>query len=242
MSQFAVAKFSELGSDFKTPKKNGKTAIVQFNPETLRVSYANQIQSPSSGAGSQSDGSASRQYVGAGTTKLSLQLWFDVNAPMPGTEAPVNDVRRLTQRVTDLMNPEPSGKDKDKYVPPAVRFQWGSFTFDGIIESLEESLEFFSGDGVPLRASVSLSMSQQKILYIEYKGPGLGKPRAAPGTQPLVQAVRGSTVQGMAEAAGQGDNWQAIAAANGIENPRQPAPGQLLSLAGSPMTSGGVLR
>ena len=55
---------------------------VQFNPETLKVSFANQIQTPS-GAGDQS-GTPARQFVGAGTTKLALQLWFDVTALADG--------------------------------------------------------------------------------------------------------------------------------------------------------------
>jgi hypothetical protein len=37
-------------------------------------------------------------------------------------------------------------------------------------------------------------------------------------------------VQGLAAQVGLGDNWQAIATANGIENPRRLAPGQLLNL------------
>jgi hypothetical protein len=46
----------------------------------------------------------------------------------------------------------------------------------------------------------------------------------------LVQASAGATVQGLAASAGLGDNWQAIASANGIENPRLLAPGQLINL------------
>ena len=51
-----------------------------------------------------------------------------------------------------------------------------------------------------------------------------------PGTAPLEHAAAGSTVQGIADAAGSGVNWQSIAAANGIENPRLLAPGTLLDL------------
>jgi hypothetical protein len=37
-------------------------------------------------------------------------------------------------------------------------------------------------------------------------------------------------LQSIAAQAGMGDNWQAIASANGIENPRILAPGQLINL------------
>ena len=51
-----------------------------------------------------------------------------------------------------------------------------------------------------------------------------------PGTQALTQAPAGATLQDLAAQAGLGDNWQAIAAANGIENPRRLAPGQFINL------------
>jgi hypothetical protein len=220
----------ELDDQLAKARPNGRSAIVQFNPETLKVSYANQVVDPPAGAGSQKDGTASRQFVGAGSTKLALQLWFDINSPMPDPQTPVDDVRRLTQKVTALMNPTPSPQDKTKFVPPVVRFEWGSFKFDGIVDSLEESLEYFSEDGVPLRASISLSMSQQKILFVAFEGPGTGRVRASPGTAPLATATQGSSVQGLADAAGRGGQWQGIASAAGIENPRLLAPGQLISL------------
>lgn len=222
-------RFDEKGAAQELPAGEGKEVEVQFNPETLKVSFANQLQTPS-GAGDQSSGSAGRQYVGAGTTKLALTLWFDVTAP--STEAQrVDDVRRLTQGVIYYMTPKETAGDPTKFVPPGVRFLWGSFKFDGFIDSLEESLEFFSPEGKPLRASMSLNLSQQKILKAELGGsdrlPGLP---SMPGTRPLASAPAGSSLQTLAAAAGLGGNWQRIAQANGVENPRLLAPGQLIDL------------
>jgi nucleoid-associated protein YgaU len=130
--------------------------------------------------------------------------------------------------------PQQSQQDRNKYLPPGIRFLWGSFKFDGIVEGLEESLEFFSPEGRPLRASVTLNMSQQKIEVLRNRGAASGAPGAqdgeAPGTRPLAQAPAGATVQGMAALQGQGENWQEIAAANKIENPRLLRPGQLLDM------------
>jgi Contractile injection system tube protein len=241
----ARAELHELNSDF-TDMPDGKKVKVQFNPETLKVTFANQIVQPS-GAGDQR-GTPARQFVGAGTTKLALQLWFDVTA-LPADEAPVKDVRKLTQDVAFFITPkeEKGGKDGPKYVPPAVRFLWGSFQFDGMLDSLEESLEFFSPDGRPLRASVSLGLTQQKITAFTFRDTGDGtagpgapatppgrrpSPQApqTPGTAPLTPAPQGSTVQGMADAQGRGGDWQSIASANGIENPRRLTPGQLIDV------------
>jgi hypothetical protein len=198
---------------------------VQFNPEMLKVSFANQIQTPT-GTGSQ-NGSPERQFVGAGTTKLSLQLWFDVNAPQQG--APVNDVRKMTEKITFFITPKEEPAGSREFKPPGVRFIWGSFQFDGLMDSLEESLEFFSSEGIPLRASMTINMSQQKIDIYKFAKQAAAK-KPLPGTRPLTSAPKGSTVQGMASNLGKGGDWQAIAAANGVENPRRLQPGQLLDM------------
>jgi hypothetical protein len=227
------AQLWELESDFTTEKPGGKRVTVQFNPESLKVNFANQIVQPSN-AGDQ-NGTPARQFVGAGTTKLSLQLWFDVNAPLPEGVAKVDDVRRLTQDVAYFITPQETRDNPPKYVPPAVRFLWGSFQFEGMLDSLEETLELFSSEGKPLRASMTLSLSQQKITRFAFRdtgtppgGSGLGG--VAPGTKPLLQAAAGASLQGLAAGAGLGDHWQDIASANGIENPRLLQPGQLIDL------------
>ncbi len=222
--------------DLAKPEDEPKSKVpVQFNPETLKVAFANTIQTPEGGSGDQRGGAA-QQFVGAGTTKLTLQLWFDVNAPQEG-EA-VRDVRKLTEKITHFITPAPDPKDKKKFIPPGVRFIWGSFQFDGIMESLEESLEFFSSEGIPLRASMTLNLTQQKIDI--YKFPKDAPPNLPlPGTRPLTPVAEGSTAQGLASNAGNGDDWQSVAAANGIENPRQLQAGMLLDLNAGIGVSGG---
>jgi hypothetical protein len=222
MSELVKARLIELEQDFKKEKSGGQTVEVQFNPETLKVTFANQLVQPQ--GGDQAAGNTGRQFVGAGTTKLALTLWFDVTAM---TENAVDDVRRLTQKVIFFMTPTKDQKDKKKMVAPATRFVWGSFLFDGIVEGLEESLEFFGADGKPLRASINLTLSQQKILVSEFKGDG--RVPSSPGQAPLSAARSGDSVQSLAAANGNPD-WKAVAAANGIEDPLRLRPGQLLDV------------
>jgi len=220
----------QLKTDFsdvdKDPATEKKAVVVQFNPETLKVSYQNQIQQPD-GAGDNT-GSPSQLYVGAGTTKMSCTLWFDVNALQPTQPDPafnnVDDVRKLTGRVAYFMTAAKDKRDPKKFVPPAVRFEWGSFRFDGIMESIEESLEMFSAEGRPLRASVAIAMSQQKILIFP---PQTANPanKPQPGTKPTTPVPQGGSVQQMA-----GQNWQDVASANNVENPRLPSVGLRLDL------------
>jgi hypothetical protein len=237
-AQIAKAELWEL-----TPtgtRKGGSRVVVQFNPESLKVSFANQVNPPDNAAGDSDKAkdqkeSAALQFVGKGTTKLALQLWFDVTAPLPKDVPATDDVRKLTHRVAYFITPQDTtSKGKPAKVPPAVSFCWGTFRFDGIVESMEESLEYFSPDGRPLRASVSLSLTQQSIQFAfndaAQSPPPPGAKGLSPGTQPLSLAVNGDTIQSLADGIGRPDDWQNIAAANGIENPRLLTPGVAINL------------
>ncbi len=227
------ARLIELDQKFTAPKSGGQNIPVQFNPESLKVTYANQIVEPK--GGDKAAGSAGRQFVGAGTTKLALQLWFDVTAMEANTDAQstgeqgiVDDVRRLTQHVVYFMTPQPAESDPKQLAPPGVRFEWGTFAFDGMVEAMEETIEFFSPDGKPLRAGISLTLSAQKILPRD-NSKDTGNLPARTGHQPLKIAKQGDSLQGMAAGLGK-DDWQSIATANGIEDPLRIAPGQFVNL------------
>lgn len=227
--------------DLAKPEDPPKQKVpVQFNPETLKVTFANQIQTPEGGGGGGGSGDqrggAAQQFVGAGSTKLTLQLWFDVNAPQEGEE--LLDVRKMTEKVTFFITPAPDPKDKKKFIPPGVRFIWGSFQFDGIMESIEESLEFFSSEGIPLRASMTLNLTQQKIDTYKFPKPAPAR-KEITGTRELTPVESGKTAQDMASKAGKGDDWQSVAAANGIENPRNLQAGTLLDMDAQVGVSGG---
>src|SRR5258708_363223 len=127
--QLEKATLQKIESDFKTPSSPEYKVTVQFNPETLKVTYANQIATPT--APKNASGSPAQQFVGTGTTKLSLQLWFDVTAERAeGSEE--RDVRQLTEKVAYFITPD----EDNGNIVPAVRFLWGSFQFDGLMESL----------------------------------------------------------------------------------------------------------
>ena len=134
----------------------GKSLKAQFNPKTLKVSFTNQK------VGGDQKGGSAIQFVGKGTTKLSLDLLFDVTVPVDGTVR--NDVRELTREVAFFMKPK---RVNDQFVPPGVRVKWGSFLMEGIMDSVNETLEFFSSDGRPLRATVSIAMTRQDELVID---------------------------------------------------------------------------
>ena len=222
------AQLLEVDSDFKNVINKERALEVQFNPETLKVSFSNQVTEKTGDSDAKTK--QPRQFVSTGSTKLALQLWFDVSVL---GDSKTTDVRELTKKIVYFLTPT---ERKGNVIPPSVRFLWGTFQFDGIMDSIEESLEFFSPDGRPLRASVSLAMSRQEItINIAPGGGGAGAGQggpnaAAPGTRPMTSAPAGSTLQGLTGSVGGGVSWQAVASANGIENPRLVAPGMMIDL------------
>ena len=230
------AKLTELWPDSSnklTPRSHdggaAKVVQVQFNPQTLKVNFSNQ-----NAGGDQPKGSPV-QFVGKGTTKLTVEFVFDVSRPLPeGTDDPNGDVRNLTKEIAYFMTPlrtkvKVNGEMKEGDLPPGVRLQWGTFLFEGIMNSMDETLDLFSSDGHPLRATVAVSLSKQEIQFEFGKTTGGGVRSAAPGSRPLQQPRAGEAFQQTLSRAGITD-WQPAALANGIETPRHLADGLPLDL------------
>lgn len=233
-AQLQKAQLIEMAPDLTNTADGAEPVNVQFNPESLKVTYANQVATAENK--NAQTGTVALQHVGQGSTKLAVQLWFDINHPAIGDATPT-DVRDLTSQVTYFITPKDDNKTPKTYLIPAVRFHWGAFSFVGVMESLEESLELFSSDGRPTRASISFGLTQQSIIAFEPASksrlPATGGPsgRKPAGTAPMTPAAAGSSVQSLADRAGpDGTAWQDIAAANGVENPRFLVPGELLNL------------
>lgn len=206
--------------DGDTPTEATGTPIkVQFNPESLKVVYSNTFE------GGENPGSAAMQFVSRASTKLDVELWFDASY-----DAGTSDVRTFTDEVQYFIRPkEARTDDGDKFVVPAVRFQWGSFLFDGVVSTMNETLDFFSSDGRPLRARLGVGISNQDIKFrIPPPTAGDGGP-TTPGQAPQTPVAQGDTMQQAAARSGNPSDWQSLADANGIDNPRQPAPGTFLS-------------
>lgn len=192
----------------------GRKVTVQFNPETLKVAFTNQI------AGEDNNGGSAIQFASRGTTKLSFEMWFDVTARQAKEDARVDDVRRLTAEISAFMQTVPSGTGKEKkYTPPGCRFQWGTFLFEGVMESISQTLDFFSQDGKPLRSSVSVSITKQDV---EIRFPPAP---ATPGTEPEQEARDVDSVQEMSARQGAPEAWQQRALDNGVEDPLRVPPG-----------------
>ena len=209
-------------------KEDGRLVRVQFNPDTLQVDYTNNR------SGGDQQASSGVQYVGKGRTTLNVDLLFDVTRQSEGISSP-DDVRRRTKEVNWFMREaEQSEGTEGKYVPPGVRFAWGSFQFDGVMTAMNETLQFFDAEGHPLRAEVSITISKQEIQFKQRSAGRVGGGIGAAGGASIgagagagaedrpagAETTNGTSVQQVAAKQGKQGNWKEIAAESGVENPR----------------------
>ncbi|NJN82151.1 MAG: hypothetical protein HC802_07655 [Caldilineaceae bacterium] len=118
---------------------------VHFNPASLQYTVKNTLK-----AGS---GKSKQQYVSQTSGQLSTELIFD-------TTHSGEDVRVHTAKVVAFMKPDARTK-----APPTVHFEWGTFMFRGLVDSYKETIDFFAANGVPLRSTVSLTLTSQDKVF-----------------------------------------------------------------------------
>lgn len=205
---------------------------VQFNPETLNIAFSNQV------AGGDQAGGSAIQFNSKGTTKLTFDLVFDVTDPKiqqrfnkdnkPESRA---DVRKISKLVTDFMQTEQEGSGDDaRFVPPGVRFKWGTFRFDGVVDKITEKIDFFSEQGVPLRATLSVGITKQDV-DVNFVAPATdAQNNEAAGTAEKPTPKSNTSMPDALAKGGNPEAWHGDALANGVENPRNLPIGQPLSL------------
>src|SRR2546423_119073 len=167
MSKLEKATLQEIKSD-ESAATVGKPIPVQFNPSSLRLQITNNT------TGGNTRGQQTRQYTGSSSTTLTLELVFDT-ADEGSTDKP-RSVREKTDVVQKFVMPK--GQSQDKQSPPKVRFHWGTFILDGVIDSITIDLDHFAADGTPLRAKVGLTIKEQDSKY-EFLKSGAGANKGA---------------------------------------------------------------
>ncbi len=208
---------------------------VQFNPNSLRITYSNTM------AAERSTGTApspAPQYIDKSESSLSVQLFFDTsiagelvaNSSNGGTEnnsagahtarnhQANSDVRLLTKKIADaFMNPELAPDSNGHKVPKRCQFEWGSFIFKGMVSSYNETLDFFSPEGIPLRATVALTLKEDAYQFLRDENI-----QASQRNIPTFSSANASTSAAQAASANGKNpkNWRDIALFNGIEDVR----------------------
>ena len=202
---------------------------VQFNPATLKVTLANTLKADSRGGSSGSRNAA--QYIEKSESSLAIELLFDTSIKWKAVAAN-SDVRVQTKRVAEqFMQPQDPDSNRPK-APKRCRFQWGRFQFTGMVSSYTETLDFFAPEGIPLRATLALTLKEDRYQFDMNEGSAAAAARSLPTFAAGGQNV--SAAQATQAAGGNPRDWRSLAAANNLENPRStPASGVSVPPAGS---------
>ncbi|TYB89925.1 LysM peptidoglycan-binding domain-containing protein [Oceaniovalibus sp. ACAM 378] len=208
----------------------GKSLTVQFNPnEYTLVKGAKIAQIPIFGIDS-----PILQFVAGTSETMSFELFFDSTEDGTGTEA--KPVTKRTDEFYDLIK-----IDGETHAPPVVLFAWGADTFPGhrrpdsqsrhgfkaLVEQVRQRFTYFSSLGVPLRATLSLTLREYKTLDQQIAELNLRSPDHTKAH--VVQT--GETITRIAQkTAGDPRSWRRIAEANAIDDPFSLAPGTQLAV------------
>ena len=205
MSKFARAelKMKQGGASFK----------CQFNPSTLRTTYTNQFgEDPPQG------------HARVTTAKLDVELIFDHTDTGASVYGDLLGLEALTRSSAQKDKDKPDGK------VPVVEFHWQIKIFEGVIESLTHTIDYWSHDGVPLRATVQISIKETShtLSKIEERKAARSSKDVALNNQADDTAVIAvpATPKGTTETATQAGNSRAgrtVAAQNGMESMRMGA-------------------
>lgn len=175
---------------------------VQFNPGSLKVSLSNALK-----ANEKSENQSAAQYVDKSASSLAVELIFD-------TSIEDEDVRSRTKAIAEaFMKPVESGDEQ--LAPKRCLFQWGAFEFVGLMQSFDETLDFFSPEGTPLRATVALKLSEDRYQFRQ------GQARKSNRETPTLGSSGGGGVGDANKQAGKDERaWRDTALYNGLESPR----------------------
>jgi hypothetical protein len=216
-----MPKTDENGRVLSDDLQRQNRVTVHFNPESLDITFTNSIQQ---GRRNQ----PAQVSVTESSARLGMELLFDTT--LTGL-----DVRVETNKIARLMDPAqqtPRRNNRDGKIPSIVIFQWGTIWFEGYIDSYREKIDFFSSEGVPLRATVTLSMTQQERNFEPSANAAMGSNPGAgglslDGNSPInrlgsMNSVTDAIKRLNPSAGGISGVARALAAANGIENIRLP--------------------
>lgn len=198
-------------------RKTGVEIEAMYNPKEFTIETSNQYQRTAIPGLS----TPITQFISGQTQTLSFELFFD-------TYEKGQDVRNYTKQVIDLVK-----IDKKLHAPPVCQFIWGGpmhgdmKDFKGVIDKVTQKFTMFLDTGIPVRATLNVSVSEYKTIQQQLKELDL---ESADHTKSRT-FKQGDSLWFLAfNEYHDSAHWRLIAQANGIDNPRLIEPGTELVL------------
>lgn len=199
----------------------GASFTVQYNPKDFKVDKSLTWEESKT----QGVSGNSLQFQKGAPMTASFDLVFDTTADdMSNVQTTwVNSLLRFTNSEVKATTGEQAELDKKR--PHALKFTWGNFTMDCVIESVNVVYLMFSSSGDAVRARASVKLKEWKPPESGFSA-GSGQTSTRGEKIKLVQATGGQTLSQVA--ASNGTTTQALATANGITNPMADITGMTL--------------
>ena len=192
--------------------------VVQFNPKEYSVS--NEVKySDHAVPGSETTIS---QFVSGESPKLTMELMFDsIEASRQDNKKKIGDVTDKTKQIVELTH-----INGELHRPPIVTFVWGKVSFQGIVVDVKQQLLMFLPDGTPVRAKLEIT-----IKAVHDDNDSKRSPLESPDRTKYKTVSEGEYLWNYAhEEYDSPDMWRVIAKENGIMNPLEIYPGQMLKI------------
>jgi nucleoid-associated protein YgaU len=211
---------------FLTAMKKPELKVpFQFNPKELSIEKSNQFAEVNIPGLS----SPVYQFVRGNARSVTMDLLFD-------TYEDRKDVRIFTDRITGWDAGSMFGKlsgntkglmdiDSDLHAPPVCLFIWGKYIFQCIIERVSKKFTMFLPEGIPVRATLNVTLKEYRDIEIQVKELAL---QSSDLTKRRVVIDGDSLWAIAAKEYGNPGDWRLLAEKNNIDNPRMLKPGQEL--------------
>ncbi|PWU14362.1 MAG: peptidoglycan-binding protein [Verrucomicrobia bacterium] len=222
-----------LKATFQTVDENGNLGEplpVNFNPTEYTLNKGAQIAEITIPGLD----SPLLQFVRGQTESLSLDLFFDTTES--GMDDTAISVTSLTDKFYKLVK-----MNGTSHAPPICFFAWGEdfpgrrnygsagsqqrHGFKCVVESVRQRFTLFSPQGVPLRATLTISLREYKTLKEQIDELNLSSPDR---THSHVVQVGETINQISANIYNDSTQWRAIAIANSLTDPLDLHPGTVL--------------
>ena len=211
-----------MTSESATPDVDTSAAFTcQFNPESFTLSKGHEWKPRKDQGKNNPDMISSGGCAGS----TSLTLMFD-------TTDTGDDVRELYARLLKMQKVQPSSNKDKKGQPKQVQVQWGTIiSYISVIQHISENYQLFAEDGTPLRAQVTVDLSQ----VWDMTSRGGTNPTSRSEARRTWTVERGQRLDWIAyQVYGLSTAWRHIAETNGLDDPHAIRPGQILKLVSLP--------
>jgi hypothetical protein len=155
------------------------------------------------------------QFVRGEAQTLAVELFLDQSQTGESLKPKLDEVRAFVTI------------DSDLHAPPVCEFAWGDVSFQGVMFEFSERFQMFDESGNVLRCRVTIKLKRYDPANLQNTELNRQSP-----DRTKTRAIRQGDRLDLIAALEYGDpaHWNVLAAANGIDRPRQLQPGTVIEV------------